>query len=146
MQNILIAKIDDLMSSNPITVKRDTIMTEIKELFDNNSFHHIPVVEETGKCIGIISKSDYHQLQDVFTRLNLERSKKNNERYFKSLIASEVMSEEVVSLPITGDIYKAIDIFLDNKIHSIIITKDEKCVGIITPYDILEFLNEIKHV
>lgn len=146
MQNILTVKIDDLMTSNLITIHPKMIMTEISEIFEKNSFHHIPVVDAENRCLGVISKSDYFQLQDVFTRLNTERSKQNNRMLFRSLIASEVMSKELISLPIKSDIYKAIDIFLKNKVHSIVITKDEECVGIITPYDILKFLKEIKNV
>lgn len=146
MQNILTVKIDDLMTSNFVSAHPKMIMTEISEIFEKNSFHHLPVIDEENKCIGVISKSDYYQLQDVFTRLNTERSQEKNRMMFRSLIASEVMSKELVSLPIRASVYEAIDIFLKNKIHSIVITKEEKCVGIMTPYDILEFLNEIKNV
>lgn len=146
MQNILTVKIDDIMTSNIVSVHPNMIMTEISEIFEQNTFHHLPVIDREGCCIGIISKSDYYQLQDVFTRMGTARSEQNNRMLFRSLIASEVMNKDLVSLPIKADVYEAIDIFLQNKIHSIVITKDEKCVGIITPYDILEFLNEIKHV
>ena len=125
-----------------MTVRGDIIMTEIASIFEDYNFHHVPVVDEDNKPIGIISKSDFHQLEHHFTHLKIREAQEQNERFFASLLASDIMTRDLVCLQIEDAISDAVDIFLKNNIHSIIICRDEECVGIVTPYDIIKSLVE----
>lgn len=135
--------VGELMTSDFISVKPLTIMTEVVNIFKNNTFQHIPVLNEQGNCVGIISKKDYLQLQDQFTLLDGKNCENINDRFMASLLAKEVMTKEIISL--TSDILAsdAIKIFLTNKVHSIIVTDGEKCKGIITPFDLLEYFGKV---
>lgn len=130
------------MTQDLLTVTPNIIMSEIVEIFKSYPFHHIPVLDEDHKPIGIIRKNDFHRLQHHFTQLNLPEAKEQNERYFASLLASDIMIKDVVCLDISDSISDAVDIFLENKIHSILITQEGKCKGIVTPHDILKSLVE----
>lgn len=124
-----------------ITVSPDTIMTEVADLFDTSSFHHIPVVNSDGIPLGIISSHDYHQLQHHLSHVDAERSEKYNLKLFRSLLASDVMSRNPICLSTSATLSDALDIFLKNEVHSIIIVENRKCVGIITPHDILKVIH-----
>lgn len=141
MNIILNRPIKTIATVNLMTVSPNVIMTEIEDIFNSYEFHHIPVVEDD-KPIGIISKSDFHRLQHHFTQLGLEEAKENNQKFFRSMIASDVMIKNPICLKSSDMISDAVDIFLQNKVHSILIVDDEKCNGIVTPYDILKSLVE----
>ena len=92
-------KLTELMTEQLMTVTPHTLLTVIDDIFINENFHHIPVVkEDTGRCVGIISKSDYYQLQDKFTNFNRVGAEKTNDRFFQTLMAEEVMTQELVEL------------------------------------------------
>ncbi len=101
------------------------------------------VEEESGQCIGIISKSDYYQLQDKFTRFNRVSAGKTNNRFFQTLTAAEVMTTTLISLDTQSTVQQAISIFLKNTVSSIIIQDDSGLKGIVTPIDMLKEIHVI---
>lgn len=133
--------VHNIMTPDPVSVSPDMLMTEVAEIFTKHNFHHIPVINETKRCIGIISRSDFLQLQDKFTKFNCVTSDTINQQYFDSLLVSEVMTLNPVSLEKDETVQDAINIFEDNTIRSVVVLKDGVCVGIVTPYDILTHLN-----
>ncbi|NNE26180.1 MAG: CBS domain-containing protein [Saprospiraceae bacterium] len=142
MNIILDRPIKSIMTENLMTVGKDIIMTEVAAIFNDYNFHHIPVLDEDNRPLGMISKSDFHQLQHHFTHLELPDANEQNQKFFGSLLASEIMVDDLVCLTVDDSISDAVDIFLKNKIHSILICKDDECVGIVTPYDIIKSLVE----
>lgn len=130
--------ISKIMTRDLITVDPNTILSTVNDIFKKYTFHHIPVVDNNNKCIGIISSTDYHQLQDKFTKLKVGNYAQTNEQFFNSLLAKEVMQKKVICLKSTAPLSSAIDIFIMNKVHSIILENEkEECNGIITPFDII---------
>ncbi len=138
----LFNSVSSIMTKNTVVVNPNTIMDKVCEIFETNSFHHVPVVNADNQCVGMISKLDYFQLQDEFTHFNVSRSKITNEKFFKSLIASDVMSKNVVSVDVHDPIMKVLDILLENKIHAVVITKNNLYEGLLTSYDFLELLKQ----
>jgi CBS domain-containing protein len=49
----------ELMSSSPITVKGDTPMAVMAQLLDQKKINRIPIVDEQGRLIGIITRTDF---------------------------------------------------------------------------------------
>jgi CBS domain-containing protein len=119
------------------------LMTEVAEIFEDAHFHNLPVVDANGHCVGIISKSDVLQLQDKFTKFNHKSSLDSNRQYFDSLLVREVMTPNPVSVHAGTDISELVDLFIERKLRSLIVLEDGKCIGIVTPFDILVLLNEI---
>ncbi len=142
MNIILDRHIKSIMTSDLLTVSQDIIMTEISDIFKSYNFHHIPVIDEDGHPIGIISKNDFHRLQHHFTQMELPDAQEQNKQFFASLLAKDIMVKNPVCLDISDSISDGVDIFLKNKIHSLIICNEGKAVGIVTPHDILKSLVE----
>jgi acetoin utilization protein AcuB len=137
--NIILDKaLNTIMSQDLKTVGPNCIGSEIADLFEKNNFHHIPVVDENREALGIISASDYHQLQHHFTRLKITKSLQHNQKIFRSVLAKEIMTREPFCLDENDTIADAVDVFIKNEIHAIIIVRKKKVVGIVTPLDILK--------
>ena len=130
-------QVSNLCTTEIVSAKPNQLMTEICSIFDENDFRHVPVINDDQVCVGVISKTDYLQLQDKFSRFGYKSADINNRVFFRSLVAKDVMSEDVVTLDYNAQLNKAIEIFEENKLHSIIVTKEDKFYGILTPIDLL---------
>lgn len=131
-----------LMSQQLVTVQPNTMVTEVAEIFDNNKFHHLPVIDSEEKPVGIISKNDYHKLQHHFTLFQYKEASRSNEKLFETLIAEEIMTKEPICIGSGTTIRECLKMFISNEFHCLIVVEKGKMVGIITPFDFIKFLNE----
>jgi CBS domain-containing protein len=53
-----VADVRDIMDSNPATVHPDTPVEEVIALLRKNGLPGVPVVDEEGKCVGIVTEAD----------------------------------------------------------------------------------------
>jgi acetoin utilization protein AcuB len=133
--------IESIMTTSFVHVSVNTLMTDVAIIFDKNDFSHIPVLNDEGQVMGIISKSDYRRLQHPFTKLFEQEAKINNSRLFACLTAEDVMTPGPTCIHYKVSLASAIGVFMENRFHALPVLKDRKCIGIITPYDILKFIN-----
>lgn len=132
------ALILDIMTQYVITVSPNTTVDVILDIFETNPIHHLPVVQDK-QLVGIISKIDVFKMTHC---IDLFRSKANedyNKKLLQSLLAEEVMTNDVVTLAPHNSIYEAATLFSQNKYHAIPIVEHEKLVGIITTFDLIEY-------
>ncbi len=51
-------KVRDAMSSPPVIVKRETSIEDCCRQLEKNQIRRVPVVDQTGRCCGIVSQAD----------------------------------------------------------------------------------------
>lgn len=138
MKGIKSMQVNEVMTSDLVTVSENTLMQEVDVLFRDNNFHHLPVVKEnTMELSGIISLVDVSLLKDWGTRLNLEASLKTNEKLFSSLLAGDVMKKQPVCVSPETRIDQCVELFEDNAYHALPVIEDKILVGLITTYDLI---------
>jgi CBS-domain-containing membrane protein len=126
-----------IMSDHVLSVRPDTVMSEVVRMFKTNNVHHIPVVDN-GKVLGMISSSDYHKLEHHFTLFKTNQAEKMNAAIFNSMLAKEVMTAPVATVRSADTVQFAADIFKENLFHALPVVDDQKqLVGILTPYDLM---------
>lgn len=123
--------ISEVMTNRLVTVAPTTSIHHIKAIFDQNEFHHLPVVEGSEKLLGIISKQDFYKVAYI---LSLQRS--TNDEYEK-LCALDLMTEHPLTLEPEDTIGLAADIFLANQFHAIPVVEDDRLIGLVTTHDLL---------
>ncbi len=134
------AKISDVMTREVKTVFPDDSVRKVQELFEMNHFHHLPVVDDNHTVLGMISRSDFNLLCDKSTIFDSDKSKEINERFFKSIIAKDIMTKQVLKLKEDDPITKAVDIIRENLFHGIpVVDHQMKLIGVVTSYDLLTF-------
>lgn len=136
----LTSPVQSIMTGSPITVREDTTMDIVVDKLNNSKIHHMPVVNNLDNCIGVISSHDTNIIHDKFYLFQTKQGIISTNSFLKSLLAKEIMTVEPISLSADSPISAAVDIFLENNIHSIIITDDGKLTGIVTPLDIMKQL------
>jgi acetoin utilization protein AcuB len=128
----------DIMSRYIVSVKPDTSVLEIKALFDNNQFHHLPVVDN-GKLLGVISKIDVYQVTHCDALFRSKPDQAFNNRLLKSILAEEIMSKHLIVLSPTDTVTEAAVLFSKNKYHALPVVDKGKFLGIVTTYDLIEY-------
>lgn len=132
--------LDKIMTTPVITVGPLDNLNRVGILFEENNIHHLPVVDSDGKVLGIISKTDYCQLQDSCTRFASEWADIRNEQRFSALLAQDVMTTTVAALHPKDTAQLAAAIFRENNFHALPVVDDGHCLlGIVTTYDLLNF-------
>lgn len=126
----------EIMTRNLVVVKPDATIDRIHDLFEANTFHHIPVVERNA-LIGIISKTDYlkirHMLATTWSGETICQD------MYKDMCAADIMSREPLKIESADTIGLAADIFRANALHALPVVDDGELVGIITSHDLLTY-------
>ncbi len=127
--------VQEIMTTNPVTVQQDSSLNSLREMFAKHSFHHLPVTGSHGELVGIISREDFYKVAYV---LSIESVKLvNTKAHFQHLTAEDIMTKYPLQLGPDDTIGLAADIFLANKFHALPIVEDGQLVGIVTSHDLL---------
>jgi CBS domain-containing protein len=138
----LVAPISSIMTKHLLTVSPDDPMTVVKEVFDKNKIHHIPVVR-LKKIVGIISKSDFLSYYTGLSRHFEDRF--INETLLQLHKAEEIMTKKIAKVEPTDSIAVAIEVFKENILHALpVVDIDDELVGIVTVHDIISLISKEK--
>lgn len=133
----ILAPISTIMSNKLVTVNPEDKLEVVKELFDSNRIHHIPVVRFK-KIVGLISKTDL--LYFLRGLNNNSYEKVLNDVRLKNYTAEDIMTKGLAKVASTDRIAVALEVFKENLFHAIPVVDDGDLVGIITTYDIIKAL------
>ena len=111
----VLAPIKTIMTTNLITVNPGDKLTKVKEIFDENNIHHIPVVRFK-EMVGLISKSDFNYFLRGFSRNEEDRF--INYARLRAYTAEDIMTKGLVAL------YPETDALLKREQQRLIEVKD----------------------
>lgn len=127
-------KIEEIMTSDVITVERDTSVKELKELFERYDFNAFPVVENQ-EIVGIVTKLDFLKIFSI----GLQFSMTEYWKLFAEKVA-DVMREAVVTVHPKDTLEKAVEYMVEFKLRSLPVVDGKKLVGIISRKDVIKHL------
>ena len=135
----VLAPVKTLMTTNLITVNPGDKLIELKEIFEKNKIHHIPVVSYK-KIVGIVSKTDFIYFMRGFSRN--EEDQFVNEARLRAYKAEDIMTKGLAKLTPDQRINVALEIFLENRFHAIPVVEEQsgELIGIITTFDVIKAL------
>jgi len=121
---------EDLMSSPVITIRADEPLAHAGQSFEEHSVHHLPVEDENGALVGILTYRDlFHAMAE---RLHLYAT-----------VVRDVMTRTVLAASPNTEIREIARVMLEEDIHSLpIIDADKRLRGILTGTDILRAVIE----
>ncbi|MEZ5843692.1 MAG: CBS domain-containing protein [Hyphomicrobiaceae bacterium] len=146
-------KAQDVMTRNVATVKADAAVREIAALMVEKHISGLPVVDESGRIVGIISESDLMHRAEVGTeakrkwwfRIFADADSAARE-YAKShgLRARDVMSSKVVTVRHDADLADVADILDRHHIKRVPVLEDGRLAGIVSRGDLVRALSSAK--
>ena len=128
--------VKDHMTKNPQTVTKDTSISKAVEIMGKNNFHRLPVVDENGALIGLVTQGVVEESSGAkatslsIFELNYLLSKRK---------VSDIMITDVKTT--TEDVFleEAAKIMIDNNISVLPVVDEERHVlGIITEKDMFQ--------
>ena len=118
----------DLMSHPVTTITRPETVTDAWRLFARHRFHHLPVVDDGGHIVGILSDRDL--LRASYSQDGVD-----------DMDVGAVMTRRVISAIPEADIRLLAELMLHRRIGAVPITDDTgRLEGIVTRADILRLL------
>jgi len=129
----------DIMSTPVITADPGTPLKRIAELLVEHDISAVPIVDEIGDLVGIVTEADVVRLQTISDpRLHIISSTAREERI--PMRASEVMAINVVTAGEDEDVTYVARLMLTLHVKRIPVVAGKKVVGIISRRDILKIL------
>lgn len=125
--------VSTIMTTKLVTVSPSDPLTLVKEIFEKNSFHHLPVVRYK-ELVGIISKSDFLLIHHS----PLETSPIDDDVFSKHTV-EEIMTTRIAKIEPDDQIGTAAEVLLSNLFHSVPVVKDGELVGLVTTFDIINY-------
>ena len=139
----------DIMTTEVMTVKEETPLKELAEIFYENRINGVPVVDDEGLLIGIICESDLIRKDKklhiptvvaLFDAVFYLESSKNIEKEIKQISAttvSDLFTREVVTVDEKTAIDEIATIMTQKKIYTIPVMDGERLVGIVGKGDVI---------
>lgn len=128
-KELKLEKVYQIMSTDPQTVHEHDLVELVEKIMKWRSFHHVPVENESGECIGII------------TTTNLQAAAEKHGK-FGNTFASEVMERNVITIDPNESILDAKVLMVEKGIGSLPVIYQDKLVGLITKFDLIELEDE----
>lgn len=142
----------DIMTKEVITVKKDATIQQIAKILTENRISGVPVVDEDGQIIGIVTKKDllYKDVEprfpsyvEVLGGIIFVDGVKHYEEELKKLVAntaSDIMTTNVITISEDVDVKKIAEIMVERGINRLPVTNERKLVGIVSRGDIIKSL------
>lgn len=126
-------KARDVMTTHVVTVRPETRLTQVMELLLRHHISGLPVVDEQGFLVGIVSEIDL--VNSAFSG-NADETE-----------VREVMTTEVTCFSPDAELADLVDAFSSKRLRRVPIVEKGKVVGIVSRRDVLrEILRRYEHL
>ncbi len=121
-------KVEELMSSSVVTTQPHKSIEHAAQIMQKNGIGVIPVVDPDGHAVGIVSATDLVGAEPTHAPV------------------STIMTEKVYTVPAYNDVSIAARVMRNHRIHHVIVTDEQKVVGILSSFDLLALVEEHRYV
>ena len=111
-------KVKEIMTANVVSVRDDTSMREVAQALDRHRISGMPVCDEAGHMVGLISEYDLIAKPDART-------------------ASEAMTRDVISVMEDTSVDEVRYLLVQRKIKRVPVLRGQKLVGIVSRADLV---------
>ena len=153
--DIAIMKARDLMTRKVVSASPETPIRDIAALLSANRISAVPVVDETGTVVGMVSEGDLigrrqteREKQREWWLVMLAEGETLSDEFLASLLtpdrtAREVMSSPVIQVTEEAEASEIAALLARHRIKRVPVVRDSKIVGIISRADLLRALATI---
>ena len=131
-------KLEEIMAKRVVTIDLDDTLDVIRKIFDEVRFHHLVVINEKYKVVGVISDRDVLKALSPYLDTISEQER---DQVTLNKKTHQVMSRQPITASPEDSIERAAALLLENRISCLpVISEDQSLVGIVTWKDILKYL------
>ncbi|WP_331767939.1 CBS domain-containing protein [Embleya sp. NBC_00896] len=120
----------DVMSTALLTVAGDESLLMAWELIQRTGFHHLPVVDEDGRSVGLLERGEL-AVACALPAISLA------ERYVGDLLSGGVQPH----VPTSARLAEVAEVMTDHAVDAVVVTNDnDAMVGLVTARDLVSAL------
>lgn len=121
-------KVEELMTASVITAQPHQSVEHVRNMLEKNSISAVPVVDSDDHPIGIVSSTDLAHEMKPGTPI------------------SQIMTEKVFTVPQYDDTSIAARVMRNHGIHRVVVTHEQKVVGMLSAFDLLKLVESHRYV
>jgi len=130
----------DYMTRNVTTLTDQARLLDAALLIRRTGKRHVPILDAAGRPVGIISDRDVSRMApSMLARMTPDEYN----QIFEATPITVAMTKNPMTVTPDTPIRDAVTTFYEKKIGALIVTENEKVVGILTVNDMLGLLNEL---
>ncbi|MBK8955177.1 MAG: CBS domain-containing protein [Saprospiraceae bacterium] len=118
--------VSSIMVRDVKTVTPEDSLQTVKEILINHRIHHVPVVQNDGSLVGIVTT------YDLF-KLNVDH------KDYATTKVGNVMTKILAKLEANDKVGTAAEVFMEHLFHALPVVEGNKLIGIVTSFDILRY-------
>ena len=148
------ATVADIMERDPVTVTPQDDVETLLRLLREHELPGVPVVNEAGRCVGIVTESDLviseedadlhlpHYIQLFGGVVFLEPLKRFEDRLRKAFASNvgDMMTTEPVTIDFDAPVEEAARLIAERKHNRLPVVEHGRLVGVVTRVDVLDAL------
>lgn len=115
-------KVHELMTESVVTTEPHVTAEHVRHIMERNGIGAIPVVDSEGRPVGIVSSTD------LVADLNPASPVKT------------IMTQKVYTVPKYDDVSTAARVMRNHGIHRVVVTDEQRVVGILSSFDLLKLV------
>jgi CBS-domain-containing membrane protein len=139
----------DIMTRDVVTVKRETTVRELAELFTRRRISSVPVVDTAGEIIGIVTETDLVEqdkslhiptVVSLFDWVIYLESGKKFEKELKKMTGQtvgDIYTPEVTTISPSTPVSEVADLMSGKKIHAVPVVEHNRVVGVVSRIDMI---------
>lgn len=141
-------KAKDIMTRDVITIRPDATVEELARLLIEHKISGVPVVDDSGKLIGIVTENDLIRqnkrlhiptiirLFDAYIMLGSGRMEDEIKRIIATTVG-EICTRDVITVNEDTTIEDVATIMSEKNVHLLPVLKDSRIVGIVGKADVV---------
>lgn len=139
----------EIMTRDVVTVKKATTLRELAEVFSSRRIGSVPVVDDDGSLIGIVTETDLiaqdrelHiptvvSLFDWVIYLESEKKFEEDLKKITGQTVADILTEKVETVTPGTTVAEVAGLMCSKTIHAIPVLEGEKLVGIVSRIDLI---------
>jgi acetoin utilization protein AcuB len=140
-------KVKDVMSKDPLTIDPDAPLGTAVDVMRTRELRHLPVVDEAGQLIGIITDRDLRQACFApavaeYLSSGAQRRVRQVSQALEDLRVRDFMTWVVVTVHPDASLAHAALIMSERRVGSLPVIEHGKLVGMLTERDMLQALSK----
>jgi CBS-domain-containing membrane protein len=142
-------KVRDIMTADVVSVKKETTIRELAELFTKHRVGSVPVVDESGNLIGIVTESDLIEqdkslhiptvisLFDWVIYLESEKKFEKELQKMTGQTVGDIYTDTAEMVTPDTPVSDVADLMTSKKLHALPVVEGKRLVGIVSRIDLI---------
>ena len=132
----------DYMTKDVFTLRVDKKLVIADELMKWAHVRHVPVVDQDGRLVGIVSHRDL--LRASISSIETRVAAAEKRQHLASVTVREVMQAQVQTISPDAPVQEAAKLMRERKIGCLPVVTDGRLIGIITESDLLRIVAQLQ--